>query len=127
MNRGLPVTETILIVDDNSVTRKLYCLSLESAGFLVVESTAKEAMEATSRANPALVVLDLIVPEAQGLNLARDLKDLPELEGVPIIAVSASGLVDAAKIAGVAFAEHLEKPVSPELLVQKVKTHLQSR
>lgn len=117
---------TILIVEDNPATRKLFRVTLEGAGYSVVEAaTADQALEAARTCAPSLVILDIIVPDARGFKLAQELLHLPEMKGVPVIAVSGSGAaVDAAKLPYIGFSDHLEKPVAPAFLLEKVKEHL---
>jgi len=117
---------TILVVEDNPATRKMFRVTLEAGGYSVVEAgSASEALEVARTAGASLVLLDIIVPDAQGFKLAQDLQRLPEIKGVPIIAMSGSGAaVDAARLPYIGFTDYLEKPVPPALLLEKIKQHL---
>jgi CheY-like chemotaxis protein len=93
---GLPVDEPekltgagrVLIADDNPVNAMIARRALESAGFTVtVASTGIEALEAAKSMNPALVLMDLRMPEMDGFEAMRQLR--AGGSDVPVIAVSA--------------------------------------
>ncbi|HEY8945566.1 MAG TPA: response regulator, partial [Polyangiaceae bacterium] len=81
-------TATILIVEDNSVTRKMLRVTLEAEGYGVVEAPdARVALAAARRRMPELVLQDLILPDADGFELTRQLRALPGGDEVPIVAL----------------------------------------
>jgi PAS domain S-box-containing protein len=83
---GAPV---ILVIDDDAEVRWATVRMLEAEGFQVLEGgTAAEAIELTGRHRPALVLLDVILPDGNGVELARQLKGDPALAGVFVILVS---------------------------------------
>ncbi len=87
----------ILVVDDVMDTRRLIRRILEGAGMRVVEAaTGEEAMERIEADRPALVVLDLRLPGASGLDVARWVRAHPdpEVAGTVLLACSASVQVE---------------------------------
>ncbi len=83
---------TILVVDDFDDTRLLLRTWLEKNGFRVVE--AKDGNEAVTKAEsvrPDLIIMDVEMPGLDGLNATRKIRNLPNFEAVPIVAVSAYG------------------------------------
>jgi two-component system KDP operon response regulator KdpE len=69
------VTARILVVDDEAPIRRLLRVALEAEGYSMVEAgTAREGLAMAAREAPALVVLDLGLPDADGLSVLRDLR-----------------------------------------------------
>ncbi|MEO6709037.1 MAG: response regulator, partial [Planctomycetota bacterium] len=118
----------ILVIEDNPTTRKMFRISLESAGHRVVEAQdARTALRLIQEIKPALIVQDLILPDMDGLELARMLRDRLGLAPVPILCVSGflSRLDEARAMEG-GFAQVLVKPVDPLQLLDVVRIHLTS-
>ena len=83
---------TILVVDDFADTRLLLRTWLERRGFRVVE--AENGFEAIDRAEsevPDLIIMDMQMPQLDGLSATRRIRNLKTLNSVPIVAVSAYG------------------------------------
>ena len=86
------VPRTILIVDDFDDTRLLLRTWLERRGFRVVE--ADNGIDAIARAEsdaPDLIIMDVQMPKLDGLSATRQIRQVKELDDVPIVAVSAYG------------------------------------
>lgn len=112
-----PVPETILVVDDQDVVRDVIKLTLESAGYTVLEAaTPKIAIElARSAAAIDLLVTDIVMPEMDAFELAERINT--EIPGVRILYTS--GYTDAA-----AEGPFIQKPFTPQQLVEKVSAVL---
>ncbi|HKX40746.1 MAG TPA: ATP-binding protein [Burkholderiaceae bacterium] len=112
---------TLLVVDDVAANRKLLVDFLSRLGFQVVEADSGEAcLQLAPALRPDLIAMDSVMPEMDGLEATRQLRLLPSLQGVPIIAVSASASTadEQRAIAGGASA-FLPKPLDlEELLLQ---------
>ena len=81
---------TVMVVDDSDDIRELICMQLRGMGYRVVEAAnGKEAVELVRRAHPGLILMDLSMPVMDGYEATRRIKALPELGGVPVVAVSA--------------------------------------
>lgn len=81
----------ILLVEDNSIDRKLLSAVLSSGGNRVIEqASAEDAFEAIRTELPEVVLLDLKLPGMDGLALARRLKADAETKHIPIVAGTAS-------------------------------------
>lgn len=104
---------TVLVVDDMPDNLILISLSLQSNGFRVVTaSNGEEAIKVASLARPDLILMDIAMPEVDGLSAVRRIRTLPELKHVPVVALTAfntSGFRQAAYEAG--FDAYLTKPV----------------
>ncbi|MBV8855448.1 MAG: response regulator [Acidobacteria bacterium] len=96
---------TILVVEDSDDTRDVIRLELERWGYRVVEATdGREALEAVAHVCPDLILMDLNLPEVDGLTAAQAIRKYDEhCAGVPILAITAYdtfGIEEAAREAG---------------------------
>jgi len=81
--------KTILLVEDNEITRKLFRVTLQGAGWSVLEAAdGRQALALASAHAPGLVLQDLRLPDMSGFELARRLRALPHGATTTIIAVS---------------------------------------
>ncbi len=120
--------ETVLVADDNNVTRRLLNEVLVGAGYRVhMASTGAKAMELLTRERPELLILDLALPDVDGLQLLRHVKNDPSQKNVPVIVCTArkerSVLVDVIRAGA---ADVVLKPFSSATVVQKVWRCLES-
>ena len=120
-DRGVP--PVVLVVDDELAMRRFLRASLHSHGFRVVEAaTAAEAVAAATSHNPELVLLDLGLPDGDGVTLTRRIR---EWSRVPIIVVSARG-DDADKVQALDAGadDYLTKPFSVQELLARMRVAL---
>jgi Response regulators consisting of a CheY-like receiver domain and a winged-helix DNA-binding domain len=83
---------TILIVDDDPNIRELISVNLLSAGYTVIEaSNGREAMGKMQESPPDLIVLDIMMPEIDGWEFCKFVRDDPLLEKIKIIMLTAKG------------------------------------
>jgi two-component system alkaline phosphatase synthesis response regulator PhoP len=119
-------TRPILVVDDDAKIVRLVRTYLERDGFSVVTAAdGPAALDAIETHRPALVVLDLMLPELDGRAVIRAVRRDEEAAATPILMLSARGsIVD--RIAGLEDGadDYLPKPFSPAELVLRVKSIL---
>jgi two-component system alkaline phosphatase synthesis response regulator PhoP len=117
-----PVKRKILVVDDEPDIRELVRYNLERVGFRVLEAQDGEAaLRMVNREQPALVVLDLNLPGANGLEICRTLRGERGTVALPIVMLTAkAGEVD--RVVGLEFGadDYVTKPFSPRELVARV-------
>ncbi len=116
-------SKTILVVDDEANIRDLARLYLEKEGFQVMIATnGRQALEQVRRDEPALVVLDLMLPELDGWEVCRRIRSNSNL---PIIMLTARD-DDVDKIVGLELGadDYLTKPFNPRELVARVRAVL---
>lgn len=98
----------------------------KKGGYLVVPArSGAEAIERAKREAPALVILDLILPDRNGLNVLETLKNLASMKNVPVLIVSAMPdklLIERSYALGVC--QYLIKPVYPLEILEHVRKHL---
>lgn len=114
---------TVLVVDDDPHLRDIVRFALEQGGFRVEEAAdGRAAVEQVRRSPPALIVLDIMMPEMDGLAVCREVRRAHEL---PIVFLSSrDDEVD--RILGLELGgdDYLTKPFSPRELVARVKAVL---
>ena len=116
----------ILVVEDEAEIRRFVCLSLEREGFDVYEAATVERglIEAGTR-RPELVVLDLGLPDGDGIDLIRDLRTWSD---VPVLILSArSGEEDKIEALDAGADDFLVKPFGAGELLARVRAHLRRR
>jgi CheY-like chemotaxis protein len=119
---GDVVQKTVLIVEDNASLRHALCKLFKHKGCFDVCGAAKnghEAIEEAGRLHPDLIVLDLLMPEMNGLDAAHALRTV--LPTVPLILYSAfdESLFEQAKLVGIS--EIVSKSDPPSLLLEKAR------
>jgi CheY-like chemotaxis protein len=115
--------ETILIVEDNAVTRQIMRISLAGQGYKIVEAEdGRTAIARMAEHHPALVILDLGLPDIDGLTLAQTLRALPGREDVPFVAFSAFvDRLEGARKMNDLFKVLIPKPIEPSKMVDLVR------
>jgi CheY-like chemotaxis protein len=77
---------TILVIDDDRAATDLIEVILENEGYHVLKAfRGKDGVELAVREHPDLIILDLIMPELSGFNVAYQLKQIPATRAIPII------------------------------------------
>jgi CheY-like chemotaxis protein len=114
--------KTILVVDDVVENRAVAVEMLGQLGFDMVEAdNGREALDKAKARRPALILMDVVMPEMDGLEATRRLRQLPELRDLPIIAVSASASgTDATKSLAAGANAFLPKPIDFSGLLTQV-------
>jgi DNA-binding response OmpR family regulator len=118
--------ETILVVDDESNIVELAALYLEQEGFRVLSAAdGASALEMIARQPPALLVLDLMLPEVDGWEVCRQVRSGRAAPDLPIIMLTARD-DDVDKIVGLELGadDYVTKPFNPRELVARVKAIL---
>lgn len=113
----------ILVIEDEPSLAEVVCLYLKRAGFQTqIASNGKQAMTMLEQQIPDFVILDLMLPEVDGLSLTRWLRDR---SNVPIIIVT-SRREEIDRIAGLEMGadDYVVKPFSPQELVSRVRAVL---
>ena len=85
---------TICVIDDDGAVRRTLCNHLQSAGYLTLEaSNGADGIKAVQQGHPQLAVVDIIMPDQEGLSTIKELKQ--KSPQTRILAVSGGGLGDA--------------------------------
>lgn len=116
----------ILIVDDESAIREMIAVALEMAGYECLEAdNARDAHTCIVDQRPDMILLDWMLPETSGIELARRLKRDESTADIPIIMITAKTEEDN-KVQGleVGADDYITKPFSPRELVARLKAVL---
>lgn len=113
----------ILLVEDDNLLRHALRLLLEEAGYGILEagSAAQALQKARGDAPPALVVLDLGLPDRTGLDVARELRGSRSASSIPIIALTGrAGAVERRACLEAGCTDYFTKPLEPRELLKRV-------
>jgi CheY-like chemotaxis protein len=123
------MNKPLLIIEDNAQNFYMMRFLLEKNGFTVVGAeNGREGIEKALQCNPKAILLDIQLPEMDGYAVARELKKHPELDPVPIIAVTSYAMVgDREKIMDAGATGYIEKPINPETFVGEILQYLQDQ
>ena len=94
-HNGGAAPPTVMVVEDFEDNRFMMRRLLEMSGYRVLEAVnGEEAVELARRERPGLILMDLSLPQLDGLAATRRIRQHPELQNVPIVAVSAHDTAD---------------------------------
>ncbi len=121
--------ETILVVDDEEDILELVRYNLAKEGYAVAGVTSgEEALKHVSAAMPHLVILDLMLPGLNGLEVCKTLKANPRTQHIPIVMLTAKG-EEADVVTGLELGadDYVTKPFSPRLLTARIRAVLRRK
>jgi DNA-binding response OmpR family regulator len=123
------MNQKILVVDDEADMIELVAFNLKAEGYEVVTAcTGPEALNQARSALPDLIVLDLMLPDLDGLAVCEILHRLPSTSAIPIIMLTA-WTSELSRIIGLETGaeDYITKPFSPRELVMRVNNILRGR
>jgi len=118
----------ILVVDDEPDAVELIAFNLKAAGYEVVTAAdGEEALKKARSVNPSLIILDLMLPEVDGLEVCKILRRDAKTSALPIIMLTAKA-AELDRVLGLELGadDYVAKPFSPRELVLRVKRLLRS-
>jgi two-component system, OmpR family, alkaline phosphatase synthesis response regulator PhoP len=118
--------EKILLVEDEEEIQELVAYNLAKQGYRVLRAgTGEEAMRVAGAELPDLVLLDLMLPGMDGLEVCRAMKRDADLQAIPIVMLTAKGeetdVVTGLEMGAV---DYIAKPFSPRVLVARIRAAL---
>lgn len=115
--------ETILIVDDDHDIRDILVMYLENEGYNVITSSnGINALEKVSSSNPNLIILDMMLPDLDGMEVCQELR---KTTSTPILFLSSRSTAEDKSRGLIAGGDdYLSKPFAPVELIARVKAHL---
>jgi len=121
-----PPPERLLLVDDAPANLSVLAATLEPKGFeILAVSDGVTALRVAERAQPDLIILDIIMPEMDGFETCRQLKKVEATKDIPVIFITARGETEHI-VAGFAAGgvDYVVKPFEAPEVVSRVNTHL---
>jgi two-component system alkaline phosphatase synthesis response regulator PhoP len=122
----MPPRQTILVVEDDEDILELIAYNLEQAGWQVARAeTGEDALQVLTDNAPNLIILDLMLPGMDGLEVCRRIKSESRTCGIPVIMVTARG-EEPDVVAGLELGadDYVSKPFRPRELVARVRAVL---
>lgn len=137
MSSGIPLQQilqvmtdksnlTILVVDDEPDILEFVDYNLKKEGFeVVLASNGKDAIEKAKESKPDLILLDIMMPEMDGIETCRELRAMPDFRNTLIAFLTARG-EDFTQISGfdAGADDYITKPIKPRLLVSRINALL---
>jgi CheY-like chemotaxis protein len=122
-------TPTILVIEDYSDTREMLSVLLRRKGYKVIEAeNGVEGLLKASAEDPDLVIMDLALPDMDGLETARRIHETPKLSQIPIFVVSGYLTEDVeADVLAAGCVEMFSKPFDFESLLESIGATLCTR
>jgi len=107
------MSKKILIVEDNPQNMRLVEMALSAESYFLLEATnGEEAFEIAKQERPDLIIMDVQLPKMSGLEVTRKLREIPEFNRTPIIAVTAYAMKgDEEKALDAGCSGYLSKPI----------------
>ncbi|HWD94268.1 MAG TPA: response regulator [Verrucomicrobiae bacterium] len=113
----------ILVVDDDQLMHRLFQHHLERAGYQMVSAmNGRDALEMAARQPPHLIVMDIMMPDTDGLAALRELQKSDATKSIPVIIITASShnmMRKESEACGAAI--FLTKPFSPTQLLNEIR------
>jgi two-component system, cell cycle response regulator DivK len=120
------MTKRILVVEDTEDNRQILRDLLTNAGFELIEAFDGEAgVQMATEHRPDLILMDIQLPTLDGYEATRQIKANPDLQHIPVIAVTSYALSgDETKAVSVGCSGYVAKPFSPRVLLAKIREFL---
>jgi two-component system, cell cycle response regulator DivK len=120
------MSKRILYIEDNPENRMLMRRVLMAEGYIVEEAVdGQSGMQKAAESPPDLILMDINLPEVDGYEVTARLKQLPNMLGVPIIAVTANVMKgDREKTLAAGCDGYIQKPIDIDLLPSQIESFL---
>ena len=122
----MPDEKTVLHVEDNFDNRLLVRRLLQAFGYAVIEAeNASMAREMLQTHRPDLILMDINMPDVDGYTLTNELKAMPKLQGIPIVAITANVMKgDRERTLSAGCDGYIEKPIDVDKFIDQVEQFL---
>lgn len=120
------MSKTVLLIEDNEQNRYLTTFLLERHGYSVVPAPdGMRGIELAGTCAPDIILLDIQLPTMDGYAVAEALRQCPQLNHVPIVAVTSYAMVgDREKTLSAGCNGYIEKPINPDTFVSEIDRFL---
>ena len=118
-----PSKDTVLVVEDEHVSRELVKLSLVNAGYnVIVANDGLEGFNKVISEKPHVIITDKVMPKFDGFSLLKSIKSIPEIESVPVILISDKlSPQEEMEVFDMGFFDYIAKPFNTTPLLSRVR------
>ena len=112
----------VCIVEDNKSNRKLFCIMLNKGGMKTVDfGSGTEAITWIKNNQAVAIILDILLPDMNGTEILKEIRNLPEGDKVPVIAITGFAQSnDRDKFLSQGFDDYIPKPVNTSTFVEQI-------
>lgn len=116
----------ILVIDDNAMNRKLFGFLLKNAGCEVFEAEdGRQGLERAKTVAPALILMDIQMPDMDGISALKALRENEATGSIPVIAITSYAMKgDRERFLSEGFIDYISKPIDNEAFLASVKIAL---
>lgn len=116
----------ILVVEDSENNRYLISFILKKRGYQVIEArTGEEGVTLTIKEKPDLLITDIQLPDFDGLEAVKRIRESKADSKIPIVALSSHAMIgDKEKILNAGCTGYIEKPINPETFIAEIEKYL---
>ena len=120
------MSKSVLIVEDNALVVEMYRSALKPLNVHLLEArNGEDALALAATHSPALILMDILLPGANGYDVLKKIKQLPNAAAAPVLAVTnAATASDRTKIKDAGFEALITKPINIQNFVAEVRRHL---
>jgi len=120
------MSKIVMIVEDNELNMKLFHDLLEAYGYRTIGTrNGFEVLDLARKRHPDLILIDIQLPEISGLEVTKWLKEDPELQAIPVVAVTAFAMKgDEERIREGGCEAYLSKPISVPKFIETIRRFL---
>lgn len=129
MTEAAPPPQLVLIVEDNDLNLKLFRDLLEAHGYATLHTRdGFQVLDLARKNMPALILMDIQLPEVSGIEITQWLKADADLRAIPVIAVTAFAMRgDEEKIRAAGCDDYLSKPIAVHQFIATIKKYLDKK
>ena len=115
--------KTALVIEDNSDNMELITFILEKNGYKVIKAeTGQQGFDVALERRPDFIILDIQLPDMDGLEVLRKIRNSEIDSGMPVIAMTSYAMVgDREKMMAAGCDGYIEKPIDPEKVVSQIR------
>ena len=119
---------SVLLIEDNEDNWISMTILLENAGFQVhLATTGLEGLEKAMTVKPDVILLDIQLPDINGLEVLERLQKLEATSVIPVIAVTSSAMSgDRKRLLNAGCRGYIEKPIDPTKIIDQIRTYMES-
>ncbi|AKK20178.1 response regulator [Candidatus Liberibacter africanus] len=116
----------VMIVEDNELNMKLFRDLIETSGYTSIQTrNGMEALDLARQYKPDIIIMDIQLPEISGLEITKKIKEDPELQRIPVIAVTAFAMKgDEERIRKGGCEAYISKPISLSIFMETIKKYI---